>query len=78
MAVPTDGVVSAECKADCRQARFRCCVYATRADVAAGFGLPEGPLKLQCVRMAGKEQQQQLARYFPAQCTAKLDEVQQQ
>lgn len=49
-------------------------------DVAhdTSFGLSEGPLKLQCVRMAGKEKQQQLARYFPAQCTAKVDDVQQQ
>lgn len=45
---------------------------------AAGFGLPEGPLPLRCLRMTAKERQQELARFFPAQCVAAMDRGDQQ
>lgn len=41
--------------------------------VAAGFGLPAGPLKLRCVRLASKERHKDLAAFFPAQCVAAID-----
>ena len=44
----------------------------------AGFGLPEGPLKLQCLRLASKERHKDLAAFFPARCTAAVDEQLQQ
>lgn len=42
------------------------------------FGLPAGPLPLRCVRMTAKERQQELARFFPAQCIAAMDQKQQE
>lgn len=42
--------------------------------VAAGFGLPAGPLQLRCVRLASKERHKDLAAFFPAQCVAAIDD----
>jgi hypothetical protein len=54
------------------------CAAGFLAVAIAGFGLPEGPLKLQCLRLASKERHKDLAAFFPAKCTAAVDEQLQQ
>lgn len=45
---------------------------------AAGFGLAEGPLPLRCLRMTAKGRQQELARFFPGQCVAAMEQKQEE
>jgi hypothetical protein len=40
---------------------------------AAGFGLPDGPLLMPCLRKAAKERHKDLAAFFPAECIAQVD-----